>query len=116
MKIAVSSSGKTLESKVDERFGRAPFFLIIEDGLSEIIENPNLSAEGGAGIQTAQMLADKGVEAVIAGSFGPKAYQTLDAAGIRMYSGSGMTVSEALELLKTNKLKPMVGADKSPHW
>lgn len=116
MKIAVSSSGKTLESKVDERFGRAPYFLIVEGEKIEVLENPNLSAGGGVGIQTAQMLADKGVEAVIAGSFGPKAYETLAAADIKMYSGSGMKILEAVESLRKNQLKPMGVADKPSHW
>jgi predicted Fe-Mo cluster-binding NifX family protein len=116
MKIAVSSSGKTLESLVDERFGRAPYFLIIEDELLEIIENPNLSAGGGVGVQTSQMLADKGVDAVIAGNFGPKAFQVLSAAGIKAYSASGKKVLEAVELLKQDKLESMQGANRSSHW
>jgi predicted Fe-Mo cluster-binding NifX family protein len=116
MKIAVSSSGKTLESVVDERFGRAPYFLIIEDDEVEAIENPNLSAGGGVGVQTSQMLADKGVDAVIAGNFGPKAFQVLQAAGIKAYSASGKKVSEAVELLNQGKLEPVQGANKNPHW
>lgn len=116
MKIAVSTSGKTLESMVDERFGRAPYFLIIEDDEIEVLENPNLSAGGGVGVQTAQMLADRGVEAVIAGNFGPKAFQVLLAAGIKAYSASDKKVSEAIELLKQDKLEPMQGANKSSHW
>ncbi|MBN2380285.1 NifB/NifX family molybdenum-iron cluster-binding protein [candidate division WOR-3 bacterium] len=116
MKIAVSSSGKTLNDIVDERFGRAPYFLIIEDELLEIIENPNLTAGGGVGVQTSQMLADRGVDAVIAGNFGPKAFQVLSAAGIKAYSASGIKVSEAVELLNQGKLGPVQGANKNSHW
>ncbi|MBD3286896.1 dinitrogenase iron-molybdenum cofactor biosynthesis protein [candidate division WOR-3 bacterium] len=116
MKIAVTSSGKTIEDNVDERFGRAPYFLIIEDDKVEAIENENLTAGGGVGVQTSQMLADKGVEAVIAGNFGPKAFQVLDAAGIKAYSASGKKVSEALDLLSQGKLEPVQGASKQSHW
>jgi predicted Fe-Mo cluster-binding NifX family protein len=116
MKIAVSSSGKTLESVVDERFGRAPYFLIIDGDQFEVVENPNLSAGGGVGVQTAQMLADRIVEAVIAGNFGPKAFEVLSAAGIKTYSASGKKVSEAVELLNQGKLEPVQGANKQSHW
>lgn len=116
MKIAVTSSGKTLESVVDERFGRAPYFLIVEGEEVEVLENPNLSAGGGVGVQTSQMLADKGVDAVIAGNFGPKAYEVLEAAGIKAYSVSGKKVSQAVGLLNQGKLEPVKGANKQSHW
>lgn len=116
MKIAITSNGKTLDDQVDVRFGRAPYFLIIENDQLEVVANPNLSAGGGVGVQTSQMLADRGVEAVIAGNFGPKAYQVLAAAGIKAYSVEGKKVSEAVELLRSDKLEPMQGASKSSHW
>ncbi len=116
MKIAVTSNGKTLDDQVDVRFGRAPYFLIIENDQLEVVANPNLSAGGGVGVQTSQMLADRGVEAVIAGNFGPKAYQVLAAAGIKAYSVEGKKVKEAIELLKEDKLKPMEDATKASHW
>jgi predicted Fe-Mo cluster-binding NifX family protein len=36
MKIAISSTGNTIESEIDSRFGRCPYFLILE------IENKNI--------------------------------------------------------------------------
>jgi predicted Fe-Mo cluster-binding NifX family protein len=116
VKIAVSSSGKTLDGEVDVRFGRAPYFLIIDGDQVEVVENPNLSAGGGVGVQTSQMLADKGVDAVIAGNFGPKAFEVLAAADIKAYAAAGKKVSEAVELLKADKLEPMQGATKASHW
>lgn len=116
MKIAVTSSGKTLEDQVDVRFGRAPYFLIIEGDEIEVVENPNLFAAGGVGVQTSQMLADRGVEAVIAGNFGPKAFQVLAAAGIKAYSVEGKKVKEAIELVKEGKIQPIQDANKASHW
>ena len=116
MKIAVSASGKTLQDQVDVRFGRAPYFLIVDGDQVEVIENPNLSAGGGVGVQTSQMLADRGVEAVIAGNFGPKAFGVLEAAGIKAYSVEGKKVKEAIELIKEGRLQPMEAANKAPHW
>ena len=116
MKIAVSSNGKTLEDQVDVRFARALYFLIIDGDQVEVVENPNLSAGGGVGVQTSQMLADRGVEAVIAGNFGPKAYQVLEAAGIKAYSVEGKKVKEAIELVKEGKIQPTQAANKASHW
>jgi len=73
MKIAVSSTGQDLKSQVDPRFGRAPFFIVLDPDTmeSEVLENPNVAAMGGAGIQTAQLIANKGIELVLTGSCAP---------------------------------------------
>jgi len=67
MKIAVSSSGKDLDSHVDPRFGRCACFVIVEtDDMSfEAFDNASISLGGGAGIQAAQFVASKGAKAVI---------------------------------------------------
>ena len=70
MKIAVSSSGKGLDSQIDSRFGRCAYFLIVEtDDMSfEVFDNESSALGGGAGIQSAQFVASKGVKAVITGN------------------------------------------------
>ncbi|BBB31830.1 initrogenase iron-molybdenum cofactor biosynthesis protein [Thermotomaculum hydrothermale] len=101
MKIAVSSLGSNLDSKVDPRFGRAHGFIIYNtetDSFEHVDNSKNLSLMQGAGIQTAQFIADKGVDVVVSGSFGPKAASVLERAGIKMVSvGEGLTVKEAIE-------------------
>ena len=101
MKIAISSLGSTPESKVDPRFGRAHGFIIYdtETNSYEYVDNSsNLSLMQGAGIQTAQFIADKGVNVVVSGGFGPKAASVLEKAGIKMVSvGDGLTVNEAIK-------------------
>jgi predicted Fe-Mo cluster-binding NifX family protein len=106
MKIAVSSSGTDLEAPVDLRFGRTQYFVLVEsdDMTSETIQNPHMSASGGAGIQTAQMMGNHGVQVVISGILGPNAYQTLRAIGIPIYQTSGGSVREAIETFKAGKL------------
>lgn len=60
MKIAVSSTGQTLDSAVEARFGRCPFFLIVNPTTLEFEVVANASAaQGGGGIQSAQLIAEK---------------------------------------------------------
>jgi Uncharacterized conserved protein len=84
MKICITSEGKTLDSKVDPRFGRCQNFIFFETdtGKFEAQENPSAQFQGGAGIQSGQLVVTKGVKAVLTGNVGPNAHQVLSAAGI----------------------------------
>jgi predicted Fe-Mo cluster-binding NifX family protein len=98
MKIAVSASSPSLDGDIDPRFGRCPYFLIVDTGtLSfEALANPHLAASGGAGIQAAQLVASKGAEAVLTGSCGPNASQTLNAAHIEIVTGLSGPIRNAV--------------------
>lgn len=106
MKIGVSSTGKNLSQKVDPRFGRCRYFLIVDDNTMdfEAIPNDSAMASGGAGIQAAQTLARAGAKVLITGNIGPNAFQTLSAAGIKIITGVDGTVKEAIENYKNGKL------------
>jgi predicted Fe-Mo cluster-binding NifX family protein len=82
MKIAITSTGPTLDDSVESRFGRCPFFLLIDpETLSlEAIKNPNIALGGGAGTQSAQLMANKGASVVLTGNCGPKAFRVFGAA------------------------------------
>ena len=103
MKIAVSATGPTLDSGVDPRFGRCSFFIIVEtESLNfEAIENPNIALSGGAGIQSAQMMADKGVQTVLTGNCGPNASNTFSAVGIDVVTGCSGAVKDVIDGFKT---------------
>ena len=106
MKIAVSSYGKDLNSQIDPRFGRCAYFLIVntEDMSFEAFENKGVSLTGGAGIQAGQFVISKGAKAVITGNCGPKAVQTLSAAGVELFTGHPGSVIEALKKYKSADL------------
>ena len=119
MKVAVSASGNDLASRVDPRFGRAKYFLIVdaESYAVETVDNAqNLNAAQGAGIQAAETVSRYGAQAVLTGHCGPKAFRALSAAGIKVYTGLEGTVKEALDRFKAGELKEASKADVTGHW
>lgn len=106
MKIAVTSTGPTLDDAVEARFGRCAYFLIIDpDNLEfEPIPNPNIALGGGAGIQSAQLMANKDVSIVLTGNCGPNAFQTFGAAGIQVITGVSGQVRQAVQQYKSGTL------------
>jgi predicted Fe-Mo cluster-binding NifX family protein len=107
MKIAISATGSTLDAEVDPRFGRCQYFIIVEPETMqfEAVENAGGMASGGVGIATAQMIAGKGVEAVLTGNCGPNAYQVLSAAGIKVITGVVGKVRDAIQGYKSGKFQ-----------
>ena len=118
MKIAISSSGQALDSNVDSRFGRAEYFIIVETETMEfeVLNNDNNAGSGGAGIGTAKLLVDANVHAVLTGNCGPNAQKTLNAAGIKLYTGVSGTVSEAIESFKSGKLSETFEPNVDAHF
>jgi len=118
MKIAISASGSDLSSSVDPRFGRCPFFLLVDTDTMEFeaVENSNVSAMSGAGIQSAQFIANKGAKALLTGSCGPNAFQTLQAAGVDVIVGVTGTVQEAVQKYKSGQFQPAPQPDVPSHF
>lgn len=106
MRIAIASTGKTLESKVDQRFGRAAYFVVVDTETMDFstFRNDRVAAEGEAGIGAAKAAAGAGVQSVLTGNCGTKAERILRDDGVRLYSGVTGTVLEAIELFKSGKL------------
>ncbi len=117
MRIAVSASSPDLSSPVDPRFGRCPYFLFVDpESLEfEAIENPNISSASGVGIQSAQLVAEKGAKAVLTGSCGPNAFQTLQAAGVEVIIGVSGTVKEAVVQYKSGQIQATAQANVPAH-
>ena len=117
MKVAVSSSGQDIDSRIDPRFGRCAYFLMVEtDDMSfEVIDNESASLSGGAGIQSAQFVISKGAKAVITGNCGPNAVKTLSAARLTVFLGITGTIKEAVEKCKSGNLVPADKANVSEH-
>lgn len=109
MKIAVSSTDKTIDDSVSDVFGRCPYFIITEIKNQEIekvevVENKSTDQISGAGISAAQLMAEKNVNAVITGNVGPRALDVLKQFNIEIYYGSG-SIKEVLRKFIDGKLK-----------
>ena len=119
MKLAICAQGEDLSSPVDQRFGRCPYFVILDPESGEIIKsmpNSSANASGGAGTQTARLLFSEKVDAVAVGNIGPNAATALEAAGIQVYSGIEGTVEEALNRYTQGKLTLISGSTVDSHF
>lgn len=119
MKIALTVQGDGLDGKLDSRFGRAANFLIFDDAArtTQLIPNiQNLNALQGAGIQAAVSVAATGASVLVTGHCGPKAFRVLETAGIKVYTTTASTVSEALKAFEKGELLMISSADVEGHW
>ncbi len=112
MKIAISAKGESLNSETDQRFGRCEYYIILDSDTETIIKtakNENIDASGGAGTKTAQNVIREGAEIVITGNIGPNAYNVLDSAKIKIFTGISGTVGESIRMFKAGQLKQVFG-------
>jgi len=103
MKVAITSSGNTMESKLDQRFGRCSFFVIYDSETKgmEFIPNPNKDAQEGAGPASVQLVASRNVSKIISGEFGIKIKSLIDSLKIQMIAlkDSDKSINEVIEML-----------------
>ena len=119
MKIAISSTGKTLESEIDPRFGRCGYFLIVEIKDKKIkefkaIENTAKAQMGGAGVTAGEIVANEKVDAVITTNLGPRAISVFSQFKIKVYSGKGKIQDVVQDFIK-GKLKVLTHATDPQH-
>ena len=119
MKIAVTSTGKDLDSLMDPRFGRAAYILIVDaDTLAvQVLDNAeNVNAFKGAGIQAATMISDKHADVLLTGYCGPNAFKALDAARVKVAGDVSGTVREAVAAFADGKVKLTSEPNAEGHW
>jgi len=118
MKIAISATAPGLDAKVDPRFGRCQCFIIADPETMEfeVVDNSSAMTAGGVGISTAQMIAEKEVEAVLTGNCGPNAYQALSSTGIKVITGVSGSVKGAIEGYRSGKSQTSASASVPDHF
>jgi predicted Fe-Mo cluster-binding NifX family protein len=117
MKVVVTANGAGLDAAASAVFGRCPTYVFVDTDTMqcESVENPAVGASGGAGVQAAQFILERGVQAVTTGNIGPNAFGVFQASGVRVYLFGGSTVREAVEAYKAGQLRPVGGANVPAH-
>lgn len=117
MRLAVTAAKPDLDAEVDPRFGRCPYFIVVEtnDLSFEVIENASQALGQGAGIQSARTLAACDVQYVLTGNCGPNAHQTLTAAEIGVVVGCVGSVRNVVEAFNAGSLVPCAQPNVSGH-
>ncbi|MFH0816058.1 MAG: NifB/NifX family molybdenum-iron cluster-binding protein [Methanobacteriota archaeon] len=99
MKILVTAKDRGLDAEVDGRFGRCPFFVVVDSSTmaATSVENPGTKATGGAGVAAAQGALDLKPDAILTGEVGPHAMKMLEGSGVKIVTGAKGSVREAVE-------------------
>jgi len=121
MKIAISSTGKTLKNEVDARFGRCEYFLIVEIDKEKkeikdvkAIENTAKAQMGGAGITAGEIVANEKVDAIITTNLGPRAFSVFGQCRIKIYQGQGK-IKKAIQDFMDGKLTELTDSTGPQH-
>lgn len=117
MKVVVTAVAGSVDATFDQRFGRAPWYVLMDSETAEWSAHQNHAAEAGhgAGIEGATFVANLGAAAVLTGSVGPKAAQTLHAAGIRVYAAQAGTVRAAVEAFRAGHVQELTSPSVAAH-
>jgi len=112
MKICITTTDNNLDATLDPRFGRAMYFLIVNDKgkLIKAIKNTGVQAMRGAGVTAAQIVVKEKVNAVITGNIGPNAFMVLDSAGVKIFLGNpAMNARDIIQEYQKGKLQEITG-------
>jgi predicted Fe-Mo cluster-binding NifX family protein len=112
MKIVMTSTGDDLDAPPTGTFGRCPHFLLIDSESEDVtaVPNPAAAAGGGAGVQAAQAVVDRGAEAVLTGRVGPHAMEVLAKAGVRVFDIGDASARAALDAFRAGTLTEITSA------
>jgi predicted Fe-Mo cluster-binding NifX family protein len=111
--IAISANGKEIDASVEPRFGRARFFILVDPITQEWEPVDNLaplSSLQNVGVLTAKNLTkNRIVQTVVTGNCGPKAFEELKGAGVKVFLNAQGTVRQALNRLRLGELEEATG-------
>jgi len=116
--ICITSQGKTKDSLIDPRFGRAPFFIFLDEKgkIKKVVENSGINSIRGAGIAAAQTVVNENAKAIITGNIGPNALSVLNQSGVDVFIvPSIVTVEQGFSMWKNKELSPATEASV-PEW
>lgn len=107
MKLAIPVTDNKIDTTIDDRFGRAEYFLILDLSSDKIdfYENKFKDDSSGAGQKVVNFLNEKEVKYLITPELGPKAKFALKEFNIVVYKkGELANIKEAIEAFKNRTL------------
>lgn len=107
MKIIISATAKDWSALLDERFGRAKGFILYDETKDTFSWHPNkegLNSSHGAGVVAAQFVINTGASVILTGHIGPKAFNILNKAGIKVFNSEVASLNEVYNDFKHGKL------------
>ena len=119
MKLAVTSTGDRLDSTIDPRFGRADYILIVDTKTLEyeaLDNKKNKNLFKGAGIQAAAMVSNHEAEVLLTGFCGSKAFETLEADGVKVVNDQSGRVINVVQKFKQGNAVFAKTANKERYW
>ena len=107
MKIALSSMGQTLNSHLDRRFERCPYFIIIDTETKnfESVLNSGSVRKDGTSSSALNIVLSNGVEAVITGDMRSGAFQILSNANKKIITGVSGRIKNIVEEFRINEIQ-----------
>jgi len=119
MTLAVTAQRADMRAELDPRFGRAPFFILIdtESGRFRAHDNRrNLNLVGRAGVIAARDMVRLGVDALITERVGPRTFRALQSANVDVYVGASGRVADAAAQFERGELERIGNATVDDHW
>ena len=104
MKIAVAASSKSAKASVSNIAAKCPYYHIFNNKgeFIELIDNPYKDASRGAGPLAANFLVQRGIDIIVAGSFGSKMIDALRNNGKTHFEFKGSVDDAVKRVLKLN--------------
>ena len=103
-KWAISCIGNTLSAPFNTRFGRSPFFAILQNDEITFIVNPFSSDSVNAGIKTINFLLNLGVTGLVSDYYGDNVSEVIRQNKIQIFQieQNEISVNEVINILKSN--------------
>lgn len=103
MRYAITSTGCQQTSDMDMRFGRCSclVFYDTESGSVEFLPNPYRELDDEVGPRLVELVAERGIQRIVSGSFGFKIKPLLDSKKIQMIipNEPGITVGKIIRII-----------------
>jgi predicted Fe-Mo cluster-binding NifX family protein len=118
MKVAIAALGNSVDAAYARHFATATHYFIYdtETGEVEVMENTARNLPAGRGVTLAETLIKKGVKAVVVELIGPKPFNMLRDAEVKVYPGPKLKVQDVLNAVKAGELaSPLTAPTEEPH-